>query len=88
MSEEPWVAVDAWETASFLADKITVGHPFSDGIKRCAWATCATMLRMHGYQLALSPETGLALVLGLVLHTSTYQDLAVILRTGLCEEVA
>jgi death-on-curing protein len=45
------------EQAASLLQSLARSHPFVDGNKRVAFATCAVFLRMNGFVLHLEPES-------------------------------
>ncbi len=46
---------DIFEEAAALFESILINHPFVDGNKRTAWASCDVFLRINGVTLEVEP---------------------------------
>ena len=46
---------DLFEEAAALFESILINHPFVDGNKRTAWASCDVFLRINGVTLTADP---------------------------------
>lgn len=46
---------DIFEEAAALFESILINHPFVDGNKRTAWASCDVFLRINGVTLSVEP---------------------------------
>lgn len=46
---------DIFEEAAALFESLLINHPFIDGNKRTAWASCDVFLRINGMTLAVEP---------------------------------
>ncbi len=46
---------DIFEEAAALFESILINHPFVDGNKRTAWASCDVFLRINGVTLVAEP---------------------------------
>ena len=53
-----------WLKATFILQKITKKHIFTDGNKRTAYVATKLFLKKNGYQLSLNKSEGIALMLG------------------------
>lgn len=47
---------DIFEEAAALFESLLINHPFIDGNKRTAWASCDVFLRINGVMLAVEPS--------------------------------
>ena len=65
-----------FEKAAALAESLARNHPFVDGNKRMALACLRTMLKMNGFQVVCSQEAKVALILKIIGHQVTVQDVA------------
>lgn len=46
---------DIFEEAAALFESLLINHPFIDGNKRTAWASCDVFLRINGVTLTVEP---------------------------------
>lgn len=65
-----------FEKAGALAESIARSHPFVDGNKRMALACLRTMLKINGYQVIVSQDAKVQLILQIVEKRMTVQDVA------------
>ncbi len=65
-----------FEKAAALAESIARSHPFVDGNKRMALAGARTLLKLNGYQVVASQDAKVRLILQIVAHEVTVQDVA------------
>lgn len=65
-----------WLKAAFILQKITKKHIFADGNKRTAYVSAKLFLMKNGYHLRVSPQEGVALMLGVTTREDTEQTMA------------
>jgi death-on-curing protein len=54
---------DIWQKAAVLVQAIVQEHPFHNGNKRTAFAALDVFLKINGYELTLSNEEGIQLMI-------------------------
>lgn len=59
---------DLWQKAAVLVQAIVQEHPFHNGNKRTAFAALDLFLRINGYELVLSNDEGIELMVQLATH--------------------
>jgi len=65
-----------FEKAAALAESIARNHPFIDGNKRMALACMRTMLKLNGYQVVVSQDAKVQLILKIAEKRVTVQEVA------------
>ena len=65
-----------FEKAAALAESLARSHPFVDGNKRMALAGARALLKLNGHQVAASQDAKVRLILQIVAHEVTVQDVA------------
>ncbi len=65
-----------FEKAAALAESLARNHPFVDGNKRMALACMRVMLKLNGFQVTASQESKASLILQIVEHKLTVQEVA------------
>ena len=65
-----------FEKAAALAESLARNHPFVDGNKRMALACMRVLLKLNGFQVTASQEAKVSLILQIVEHKVTVQDVA------------
>lgn len=65
-----------FEKAAALAESLARNHPFVDGNKRMALACMRVLLKLNGFQVTASQETKVTLILQIVAHKITVQEIA------------
>ena len=65
-----------FEKAAALAESLARNHPFVDGNKRMALACMRVLLKLNGFQVTASQEAKVSLILQIVGHKVTVQDVA------------
>lgn len=63
---------------AYLLD-LAYNHPFENGNKRVAFATCSSFLRMNGYRLTLTQDEAVDLTLRVVKHKLEREDVVKLL---------
>lgn len=70
-----------FEKAAALFESLTRNHPFLDGNKRVAWECLDLTLELNGYHLTSTHDENFNLVMRVIEHKVTVQDVADWLRT-------
>lgn len=65
-----------FEKAAALAESLTRNHPFVDGNKRMALTCMRVLLKMNGFQVTASQEAKVSLILQIIEHKTTVQEVA------------
>ena len=65
-----------FEKAAALAESLARNHPFVDGNKRMALACMRVLLKINGFQVTASQEAKVSLILQIVEHKLTVQEVA------------
>ena len=73
------------QMAAAYAWGLSLNHAFENGNKRVAFAACSTFLNMNGFRLNLSQDEATNLILGIVDHSLTRDDIAEVLNHAIEE---
>lgn len=65
-----------FEKAAALLESLVRNHPFVDGNKRVAWECMDILLDLNGYRVTCTTKQGLDLVMQIVEHKVTIQEIA------------
>lgn len=65
-----------FEKAAALAESLARNHPFVDGNKRMALACMRVLMKLNGFQVTASQEAKVSLILQIVEHKLTVQEVA------------
>ena len=69
-----------FEKAAALVQSLILNHPFDDGNKRTALATCALLLHLNGYKIILPTKESIHFTLQVDNHSLTLEQIAVWLK--------